>query len=91
MSEPARYLNGKPENLAAAAWDALEWLRLLANPQNRRLHQALSPDARVKAALCRDALEGFVAPHLPAEYVTCSGELAHVEDELREIFAGEAP
>ena len=58
MSEPARYLNGVPANLPAAAWDALAWLERMPRPADA--------ENRTRLESCTAALREQLAPHLPA-------------------------
>ena len=59
-ADRARYRDGLPQNLPAAANDALEWLRWLQRSGviGKREH----------LPRCIAALEQHLAPHLPAEY-----------------------
>lgn len=68
MSEPARYVNGEPENLTAAAWDALAWLERMPRPDDpenlRRLERCI--------AALREELAPCIPPQMPAEHYTSS-------------------
>lgn len=61
---PARYTDGIPDNLPAAANDALAWLRWLWGHAPRGWQQ----DSYVKLGACIARLEAELQPHLPAEF-----------------------
>lgn len=59
---PARFsVDGEPLNLAAAALDAWEWLRVWGKVRQNELPE------KERAALdrCTNRLQGFLQPHLP--------------------------
>lgn len=68
MSEdPARYTEGVPDNLPAAAYDALAWLQLLKRRRQLSVNQ-LSPVGQQRFEACVSALERHLESHLPPVY-----------------------
>lgn len=53
--ESPRFRDGRPDNLAAAALDALDWLELLS-----RMKLVLVGDNRERLKGCIDALRAFI-------------------------------
>ena len=77
--EPAVYLDGEPQNLAAAAWDALGWLLWLRDSHGLEWGVTLPGSLYRRSASWRDehatrlertlnALREYLVPHLPAEF-----------------------
>lgn len=58
--------NGEPLNLAAAAYDALEWLQWLERATERGLR--MDAEERRRLRCCERSLAGFLAAHLPEQY-----------------------
>lgn len=66
MPEPARFVDGFPDNLPAAALDALEWLEVFRHSPLL----AKRPEDRERLERCVTALREQVAPHLSATEAT---------------------
>ncbi len=68
----ARFLDGVPQNLAAASLDALEWMQWCQSmmpslPHNRNTAREL-PRALERIGRAIQAMETYLAPHLPAQF-----------------------
>jgi hypothetical protein len=77
MSERARYVDGLPRNLAAAANDALMWLETFRDQQAIRRTGApeeVVVDADSRLERCIAALGKELTPFLPAQCETTGEE-----------------
>ncbi|MGV3720872.1 MAG: hypothetical protein ACO1SX_08175 [Actinomycetota bacterium] len=65
--EPARYIDGVPDNLPAAAADALVWMELWKRHRHLSVNQLKAVDQQ-RFEACTAALERHLQPHLPAQF-----------------------
>lgn len=70
--EPPRFLDGCPENLAAAALDALEWLRWLDNRLSK-MKVSEWEENRARLRGCIEELKAYIPEGEPVYEVTRSG------------------
>jgi hypothetical protein len=66
--ETARFIDGEPANLPAAALDALEWLEWLRKHLAQQHHSATYDELRRRLALATDCLREHLVPCLPETY-----------------------
>jgi hypothetical protein len=66
--EKARFIEGEPANLPAAALDALEWLEWLRKHLAQNHAGVVYDEHRRRLALATDCLREHLAPCLPETY-----------------------